>query len=127
MATNIVRAVVTSLGFMIAYVLLSPLGLGWLVILAFLAYLGFSLYRVAQQVSPEEEDDDGERPMGRSVGGETLRRLRERGARPSRSESVEERDRQARERARREADCGLTHEERVRFHDIIQRLNDDKA
>lgn len=124
MAPNIVRAVIVSAVFMLAYMILAPFGLGWVVIMAFITYLAFSLYWASRQVSVKDEDD-GERHAGR-VGGDTLRRLRERGARLSKDDPAE-RTRQERERARQEADCGLTHEERVKFHDIIQNLNDDRA
>jgi hypothetical protein len=123
MTPSMSRMIVVSLAFMVAFMVLSPLGLGWSIVVAYLAYLGFWLYRTSQR-SASTENDSGERVQqdAQTDAVWPLKRMRERG-----KSTAEDRQRLEQERAHREADCGLTHEERVEFQGIIEGLNDDKA
>ena len=116
----VTRATITMAVFALAHAALTPVGLGWVAILAFIGYIVFSLYQASQQIVAEEGVDPP--PEDQAESQWPLIRKRERG-----KSAPEERLGQERERARREADCGLTHEERVRFHEIIKGLNDDRA
>lgn len=122
MRINLMRSLLISLGFMVAYAVLSPLGLGWVVTVAFVAFIGYTLWRIFGQRTGSDPsataDDAGE---SEERGG-FLERMR--GKKDHRDEEYACRAQDARARAQQEADCALTHEERVRFQDIVKGLND---
>lgn len=123
MNLNLKRSLLITLGLLLASVLLAPFGLGWLPVLVGVVLLACSLY-VATQGS-REMPDEADRDLGDSREDPQERRFAARMRGQRRGEDEAERRRQARERAQREADCGLTHDERVQFQSIVQNMNED--
>ena len=89
-------------GTLIGYMILNAIGLGWVAALA----VGIAVALFALRLMSRPADGQAEVERG--------------GA----SEAVQ-RSRQRQEDAHREADCGLTHEERVRFQNIVENLDGD--
>lgn len=124
MTPNIRRSIFFTLGLMVASVLLSPLGLGWLPFVVGAVIVAYVLIRHAgllQQGSGERSADTG--AATQSAGGGLAGRVRGQKAREA---AEAERRRQAREQEQQEADCGLTHDERLEFMRIVQNMEDDR-
>ena len=124
MRINLMRSILISLGFMVAYALLRPLGLGWLVTLAFVGVMGYLILRLLQTANQQTRstapDDSGGDETDEREG--FLERMK--GKRAHGDEERTTRAQEARARAQQEADCALTHEERVKFQNIVKGLND---
>ena len=124
MNLNLKRSLLITLVLLFASILLAPFGLGWVPVLVGLALIGYSVYSMVRGTSLLSEAT--ERPSGDEGEDDPQERrfaARMRGQR--RGEEEAERRRQARERAQREADCGLTHDERVQFQSIVQNMYED--
>lgn len=118
MSPNIKKTIISTAVYMLAYFTLSLIGLGWVVIVVFIGHLALSLTRyLRSQAKPGETN-------GGVLGG--LRALTTQTP-PERRKDVSEEALKARERARKEADCGLTHEERQRFLQIVQNIDEGKS
>lgn len=123
MNLNLKRSLLITLGLLLASVLLAPFGLGWLPVVVGVVLLACSLY-VATRGS-REMPDEADRDLDDSREDPQERRFAARMRGQRRGEDEAERRRQARERAQREADCGLTHDERVQFQSIVQNMNEN--
>lgn len=126
MKINLMRSLLISLGFMVAWAILTPLGLGWMVTLAFIGAMGYLVLRLLQTTSQQREADSnveggGERGEAEDGPG-VLDRLK--GKTSRKEDERASRAQEARARAQQEADCALTHDERVKFQDIVKGLND---
>lgn len=122
------RSVLISIAFMVAHAILNPFGLGWLVILVFLVFMTISITRLlkSQQATrpaeSKEEDRDGENPES----GNLVQLLRARLDHLKNSGQLED-DPDATKPPKakpQDADCALTHQERVEFDRMIQRMGD---
>lgn len=122
MNSGIKKALIALGAYVVAYIILAPLGIGWLVTLCFLG--GVIIYSLTRDSRKSEAEATPEHAQQNA---EAEAAWPPRWKRGRTKPTAEDRQRQERERAQREADCGLTHDERVRFHDIIDGLNDDKA
>ena len=126
MGINLKRSLLISLGFMVAHILLRPLGLGWVVTVLFLGFIAYSIMRVLQaknqqsEVDPSAAEQEGTEDAGERDG--FMDRMR--GKKDRRGEEQVSRAQEARARAQQEADCSLTHEERVEFQNIVKGLNE---
>ena len=90
------------IGTLIGYMILNAIGLGWVAVLAVgIAIALFALRLISRP-------PDGQAGAERGGASEAVQRARQR-----------------QEDAHREADCGLTHEERVRFQNIVENLDGD--
>lgn len=128
MKSTLWRSVLISLAFMVAHAILNPFGLGWLVILAFLVFMTVSIIRLLKNrqaiLSAEnrEEDRDGENPEG----GNLIQLLRARLDHLVKTGQLDDDpDTPVAPKAKpQDADCALTHQERVEFDRMIQRMGD---
>lgn len=125
MNPSLKRSLILTLGLMVASVILAPFGLGWVPFVVGLGILAYSLFRRGGIFHRSESGDNSEhkrqeRPTDQEDRGFAAR---VRGQRRGMDEA--ERRRQASERTQREGDCGLTHDERTRFQDIVQDMNRD--
>lgn len=117
MSFNIRRAVIITGLLCVAWVVLTPMGLGGLVAVAGLVILGVGLYQFTQHLRAQEDADESSLPRWLRSG--------------QNSESADEDEDEAhvraaeeRERFRREQDCGLTHDERLEFEQMIRKMKD---
>lgn len=116
MTPNIKRSILFTLGLMVASVLLTPFGLGWVPFVVGIGLLVYSLARLARSTSSQSEAGAASRGLFARKQGSGAERHRE---------AQERAEQERRERAQAEADCGLTHEERVRFQDIVRDIGAD--
>lgn len=123
MTPKFARALAITFALMTASLILAPFGLGWLPFVVGLGLIFYSLLRngfflqAGDDSVPGGEEEQVESPGARR------RAARLRGQQRGMDEA--ERQRQARERARQEGDCALTHDERMRFQEIVQGMDRD--
>lgn len=122
------RSVLISIAFMVAHAILNPFGLGWLVILVFLVFMTISITRLLKNqhatrpADSREEDRDGENPES----GNLLQLLRARLDHLVQTGNLDD-DPDATKSPKakpQDTDCALTHQERVEFDRMIQRMGD---
>lgn len=127
MRINLMKSLLLSLGFIVAHMLLRPFGLGWLVTVAFIGCIAYMLWRAFQSKNQQTEDTPSSRDNSPSNEEAAERKgfwERMRDKEDHGEDARTRRDQEDRTRAQQQADCALTHEERVKFQDIVKGVRD---